>query len=169
MTPQAPSSLSVSAGNSATYTVAIAGTNGFTSNVAVTCTLPAAATTCTASPASVAPGSNTTLTITTTTHQLLPPTWTPRRFAPWQKTAPIMVLTLFLLLLAIFAARTRRQRLVISAPLAGVILFLLLQAVGCSSSNGGNTHGTQAGTYTVTVTGTSGGTTHTTTVALTVN
>ena len=167
MTPQAPTSSTVNSGSSATYTVAIAALNGFTGNVSLSCSLTAAATTCAASPASVAPGNNTTITVTTMSHQLLPPTQSPRRFGPWQRTVPILVLTLLALILLASAARTRRQRLAAAVPLAGLVLFLVFQAVGCGS--GGGTHGTQAGSYTVTITGTSGTTTHTATVTLVVN
>jgi photosystem II stability/assembly factor-like uncharacterized protein len=169
MTPQAPSSVTVNSGSPATYTVAIAGTNGFTGNVAVSCSLSAAATTCAANPASVAAGSNTTITVTTTAHQMLPPSW-PQRLRLWPRSLPVLFLTALLMMLLARMARTRRQRLAIAAPAAGVILFLLFQAVGCSGVHGGsNIHGTQAGTYTVTITGTGNGTTHTATVSLTVN
>jgi hypothetical protein len=66
-------------------------------------------------------------------------------------------------------AQTRRQRIAISIPLAGLVLFLVFQAAGCGSNNGSPPqHGTQPGTYTVTITGTSG-VSRTTTVTLTVN
>jgi hypothetical protein len=73
-------------------------------------------------------------------------------------------------------ARTRRQRVLVGVPLAGVILFLVLQAVGCG---GGPSQppppppptGTLAGTYVITVTGisASSNTTHTATLQLIVN
>jgi hypothetical protein len=172
MTPAAPTAVTVSAGSPATYTLAIGSTGGFSSNVSVTCSLPAAATTCAANPPSVAPGSNTTITVTTMAHQFLIPSRPFRRFGPRQKVVPLLLLAMLAAILLAFAARTRRQRIAISLPLAGLILFLVFQAAGC----GGNTnsgppppHGTQPGTYTVTITGTSGGTTKTTTVTLTVN
>jgi hypothetical protein len=172
MTPQAPSSVTVTSGSSATYTVAIAGTNGFTGNVAVSCSLTGAATTCAANPTSVAAGANTTITVTTTAHQMLPPDSWPQRLRTWPRSLPVLFVVALLMMLLARMARTRRQRLAMSLPLAGIIIFLALQAVGCSGVNGnggGNTHGTQAGTYTVTITGTANGTTHTTTVSLTVN
>jgi hypothetical protein len=172
MTPAAPTTVTVSAGSPATYTLAIGSAGGFSSNVAVTCSLPAVATTCAANPPSVAPGSNTTITVTTMAHQFLIPSRPFRRFGPWQKVVPLLLLAMLAAILLAFAARTRRQRIAISLPLAGLILFLVFQAAGC----GGNTnsgppppHGTQPGTYTVTITGNSGGTTKTTTVTLTVN
>jgi hypothetical protein len=167
ITPQAPTTVTVNSGTSATYTLAIAGTNGFASNVNLSCSLTAAATACAANPATVAPGSSTTITVTTTTHQFAPPVGGPRRFGPWQRVVPLMLLLLALLGLS---AHSRRRRLAILIPLSALVLFVVLQAVGCSKSNTGPPqHGTQAGSYTVTVTGTSGAVTHTTTVTLAVN
>src|SRR4029077_16628715 len=74
MQTQGVTSATVSAGSPATYTLMIADANGFASGVNVTCSTNAAATTCSANPASVARGTNTTtITVTTTAHQLLPP------------------------------------------------------------------------------------------------
>jgi len=170
MTPAAPTSVTVSAGAPATYTVAISASGGFASNVAVTCSLPAEATTCVANPASVAPGNSTVITVTTMAHQFLVPVRPFRRFGPWQRVVPPLVLAALAALLLAFAARTRRQRIAISIPLAGLVLFLMFQAAGCTGSNSGPPppHGTQPGTYTVTVTATSGTLTHTTTLTLVV-
>jgi len=176
MTPQAPTSVTVSSGSSATYTVAVGALNGFSSNVSISCTLPAASSMCAANPPTVAPGASTTINVTTTAHQLVPPTQLPRRFGPWQRLLPVVVLAMLaLLLLAI--ARTRRQRFAAAVPFAGLLILLILQAVGCGGgggtsgggSGGSNVHGTQAGAYTVTITGTSGSTTHTANVTLVVN
>src|SRR5882762_3755718 len=171
MTPVAPTSATVNAGSPATYTVGIGASGGFSSNVSVTCSLPAAATTCTANPPSVAPGNNTTITVTTMAHQLFIPGRPLKRIGPWQRVVPLLVLATVALILLVFAARTRRQRIAISIPVAGLVLFLVFQAAGCGGNNSGPPpqHGTQPGPYTVTITGTSGATTHTTTVMLTVN
>jgi hypothetical protein len=172
MTPAAPTTVTVSAGSPATYTLAISASGGFASNVAVTCSLPAAATTCVANPASVAAGTNTTITVTTMAHQFLIPSRPIRRFGPWQKVVPILVLAALAALLLAFAARTRRQRIAISIPLAGLVLFLMFQAAGCNGGSSGPPppHGTQPGNYTVTINGTAAGApSHTTTVTLTVN
>jgi hypothetical protein len=135
----------------------------------VSCTLSAAAATCAANPVSVAPGSNTTITVTTTAHQLLPLVTSPRRFAPWL-VIPLSLLMVLALTLFLFGARTRRQRLAISVPLVGIVFFLTVQGVGCSGSGSGpSQHGTQVGSYPVTITGTSGSTIHTATVTVVVN
>jgi len=170
ITPAAPTTVTVNAGSPATYTVAIGAAGAFASNVAVTCSLPAAATTCAANPPSVAPGTSTTITVTTMAHQLLIPVRPFRRFGPWQKIVPLLLLATLAAILLAFAARTRRQRIAISIPLAGLVLFLVLHAAGCGGNSGPPPqHGTQPGTYTVTITGSSGSTSHSTMVTLTVN
>jgi len=172
MQTQGSASATVSAGSPATYSLTIADANGFASNINVTCSSNAAATTCSANPASVAPGTNTTtITVTTTAHQLFPPSRPPRRFGPRQRFVPLAVLLTLALLLVVFAARSRRQRLAISIPLAGIILLLVLEAQGCGGSGNGSPalHGTQPGNYTVTITGNSGATSHAITVSLVVN
>jgi hypothetical protein len=105
-------------------------------------------------------------------HQILIPARPLKRIGPWQRVVPLLVLAAVALILLVFAARTRRQRIAISIPLAGLVLFLVFQAAGCGGGNNSGPpplHGTQPGPYTVTITGTSGATTHTTTVMLTVN
>jgi hypothetical protein len=88
---------------------------------------------------------------------------------------PVVLLTLLLSALLLRIARTRRQRFAGAIPLAGLLLFLMLQTIGC----GGSSYtppppptGTPAGTYIVTVTATasttSGTLTHTTTLTLVV-
>jgi subtilase family serine protease len=170
LTPQAPTAVTVSSGSSATYAIAVGSTGGFSSTVSVTCSLAAVATTCSANPSSVVPGNNTTIMVSTTAHQLLPPMDPPGRFGPWHRVLPPFFLIILALLMLAFAARTRRQRFAFSAALAGAVLFLLIQTTGCGGgSSAPPPHGTQAGTYTVTITGVSGSSTHTTTVSLTVN
>jgi subtilase family serine protease len=170
LTPQAPTAVTVSSGSSATYAIAVGSTGGFSSSVSVTCSLAAVATTCSANPSSLVPGNNTTIMVSTTAHQLLPPMDPPGRFGPWHRVLPPFFLIILALLMLAFAARTRRQRFAFSAALAGAVLFLLVQTTGCGGgSSAPPPHGTQAGTYTVTITGVSGSSTHTTTVSLTVN
>jgi hypothetical protein len=85
---------------------------------------------------------------------------------------PVVLLTLLLSALLLRFARTRRQRFAGALPLAGLVLFLLMQTIGCG---GGSSYtppppptGTPAGTYTVTVTATSGTLTHATTLTVVV-
>jgi len=171
LTPQAPTSVTVSAGTAADYTVAVAGVNGFSSNVNLSCSLPAAATTCSVTPASVAPGNNATAKVTTTARAIVPPTGFGRRLDPRLKTLPYLVVAMLMLALLSLLARTRRLRLAFMLPLATLLALMLLQATGCSSGSSSPppVTGTPAGTYTVTVTGTSGSITHSATVTLVVN
>lgn len=172
LTASAPTSVTVNAGGSATYTVAVNGVDGFTSNVSLSCTVAAADAACSAKPLSVAAGGTATITVTTTAHQLLPPIGTDGRFGPWQKLTPILFLLILCLTLRVFAKRTARFRLV-SALAWGVILIVTFQS-GCAANVSSKTtpepnpapYGTQAGTYTITVSGTSGSLSHTATLNL---
>jgi hypothetical protein len=171
--------LTVPAGQTATFTnaISVAAQNGFSAQVNLSCSLPiaATATTCAVTPNTLASGSGTaTVTVTTMARGLVPPFWPRMRFIFRPQFLPVLLLTVLLSALLLWLARTRRQRFAGAIPLAGLVLFLMLQAIGCGG--GSSTPpppppptGTPAGTYTVTVTGTSGATSHTTTVMLTVN
>jgi len=169
----------VSAGQTATFTnaISIAAQNGFSAQVNLSCSLPVAAkaTTCSVNPVSFPSGSGSaTVTVTTTARGLVPPLWLRVRFILRPQFLPVFLLTILLSVLLLHLARTRRQRLVGALPLAGLVLFLMLQAIGCG---GGSSYtpppppptGTPANTYTVTVTATSGTLTHSTTLTLIVN
>lgn len=171
------STQTVSAGQTATFTNAITvnAVNGFTGQVAVSCTSPAQATTCALSQNSLTAAQSATVMVTTTARSLAPPLPLNRRMISWPRLVPVILVMLLCVLLTRLA-RTRRQRIVAALPLAGVILFLVLQAVGCG---GGSSQlpppppqtGTLAGTYTITVTGisTNPAETHTATLQLIVN
>ena len=170
LSPQ-PAATTVNAGNQATYTLAVGGADGFASNVGVTCSLSAAATTCTANPASVAVGASTTITITTMAHQFVAPMPVSHRVGPRLRIVPLAVLLALMLAFLASRIRSQRPRFAMSIPLGTVLLLIFL----IESCGGGSyvsppppPHGTQAGSYTVTITGTSGNLTHTTTVSLTV-
>ena len=169
----------VSAGQTATFTnaISIAAQNGFSAQVNLSYSLPVAAkaTTCSVNPVSFPSGSGSaTVTVTTTARGLVPPLWLRVRFILRPQFLPVFLLTILLSVLLLHLARTRRQRLVGALPLAGLVLFLMLQAIGCG---GGSSYtpppppptGTPANTYTVTVTATSGTLTHSTTLTLIVN
>jgi photosystem II stability/assembly factor-like uncharacterized protein len=167
----------VSAGQTATFTnvISIAAQNGFSSQVNLSCSLPttAKATTCAVNPNVFASGSGTaSVTVTTQARGLVPPVWPRVRFIFRPKSLPVLLLTVLMGVLLLRLARTRHQRLVGALPLAGLVLFLMLQAIGCG---GGSSYtpppptGTPANTYTITVTATSGTLTHNTTLMLIVN
>jgi Bacterial Ig-like domain (group 3) len=165
-----PTSQMVNSGQSATYTLAIGQTGGFSSSVSFTCSLPAIATTCMVNPASQIPGMSVTITATTTVRTLLPP--------PIGRRLPRYFLPVLLLAMALLFARllylagSRRRRLAVAVPFAALLLLAVYQAVGCggSSTPPPVIHGgTPVGTYTITVTGTSGASSHTSTGMLVVN
>src|SRR6267154_2778708 len=169
----------VTAGQTATFAnaISVSAQNGFSSQVNLSCSLPIAAkaTTCAVNPNTLASGSGTaTVTVTTMARGLVPPPLWPRvRFIFWPRFLPMFLLTFLLSMLLLRLARTRRQRIAGALPLAGLVLFLMLQAIGC----GGGYNpppppppptGTPAGTYNVTATATSGSLTHTTTLTVVV-
>ncbi|MGC2670952.1 MAG: IPT/TIG domain-containing protein [Candidatus Acidiferrum sp.] len=171
------SSQTVNAGQTATYmnVISVNAVNGFTGSVTAACLLPAQAVTCSVMPSTLTAGQSANVVVTTTARGLMPPLAINRRILSWPRIVPLLVLMLLCFLLARLA-RTRRQRAIVAVPLAGVILFLVLQATGCG---GGSSQppppppptGTLAGIYTITVTGTaaSSNTTHMATLQLTVN
>jgi photosystem II stability/assembly factor-like uncharacterized protein len=177
LTAQGTTTQTVAAGQTATFTnaVSVSALNGFTSAVNLSCSLPAAATSCSVNPALLASGSGSaTVTVTTMARGLVPPTSPNLPFTLWPILLPAIFFAILLCALFTCSARTRAQRLAAALPLTIIVVFLILQAVGCGGGGGGSPPppppptGTQIGTYTITVTGTST-TTRTTTLQLTVN
>jgi subtilase family serine protease len=160
-----PSSMSVAAGASASFTITNVGTVPYT----ITCSgLPTGA----ACPAVTDPANGTaTLVITTTsrTSGVLP--------ARPEKRIHIDLnpQTQFMLGMLLFTVFVLRGRGVLKMIPVGVFALFILLAAGCGGTGGGSTggttvnpNGTPAGTYTITVTGTSGASTQVTSVTLTV-
>jgi hypothetical protein len=172
LTPQPPD-VTVTSGNSGTFTVAVTGSDGFNGNVTLTCTLGAQVpgTTCVASPSSVPAGASTTVTVTTTKHQLIPSLPDMPRFGP-RAGYPLYVT--FVALLLIYAGLFRKRRLFVSAVFAEFCLLIAFVASGCGGGGGGTgsgssppaTFGPQAGAYNVVITGTSGNITNTASITL---
>jgi hypothetical protein len=179
------SAVSVSQGQSATYTVSVGAVGGFSQAVALTCTDPASESACTISPSSQTPGSNATVTVTTTAPSHLPPRTPPAPRWPWPQALPLLALLLVWLVWAWCRLKVSTRRYLAgpdcSIPLAPSLLprrvpgalrrrsiFLPLAAslaltmalAGCgggsSSSGPPPNQGTPAGTYNLTVTGTVG-------------
>lgn len=167
-----PATQTVTAGQSANYTLGTATVGGaFTGNVTFTNSALPVGVTATFNPASVAPGSSTVLTLTTTSRSSLPLIRTP--FNPGSPVRPLWLICglltalLVTLTLAKFARPSVRRRLI---PI-GAFAILLISA-GYLSGCAGNgfpkigAAGTPTGTFPVTVTATSGSVVHTTTVTL---
>ena len=166
----APLAKTVSAGGSATYAVAIAAVQGFSSAVTLGCSAPAAqGITCSMNPGSVMPGNSANLVVTTTapTAALM---FAPRggrraAFATW-----LLFPALAFVGIVPIGLRSKRRRLaglLLSMALSGVIA-LQSACGGGNSSGGGQSGGTPAGTYTVNITATSGSLSHPTSVTITV-
>jgi hypothetical protein len=173
LTPQ-PLVATVTSGNSASYTVAVAGSDGFNGNLTFTCALVAVGTTCVVNPTTVAAGASATVTVSTTKHQLIPGLPDTRRFTPGVRFSHYTTILAFVALLLIYAGLVRKRRLFVGAAFAELFFLVALATSGCGGSGGGagggggstGTFGTQAGTYNVVITGTSGSITNTTSVTL---
>lgn len=179
LTPEPPTSNTVTAGQQTMYTIAVTDINGFTGTVGVTCAVASLVQTslpptCSLNPTSITPGGQqtTTLSVFTTSRSFAPPLPFTR---VWARFIPVVTLVALFLLVAAFArfALPRRQYLFAGSTFAAAVLFLVLAAAGCGGGGAGTTKagspGTPPGTYTVTVTGTSGPLMHSTSVTLVVN
>lgn len=167
-----PSSQTMSAGASASYTVNITRSGGFAGAVTFSAAgLPAAASaTFSPNPAS---GNSSTVTVTTTARGLLAP-WPKLRLPP--ATFSVRGWPLWpigLLVLVLLAHRTKTGRLAAGWVFVATLL-IVLPVVACGGAGGSSPlpapqGGTPPGTSTLTITGTSGSLTHSTTVTLVVN
>ena len=151
-------SQTVSAGQSATFSLSMAPTGGFTGTVNFTCAITPAVTpapTCSVPSSSQITGSGTqtvAVTVGTTapvTTGALPPVSFP--------TGPMpLIWTLTLLASGWLLTRSRKRLPVLTAPVMVLALAFSLGCGGSGSSSSHTTPGTPAGTYTATITGTSG-------------
>jgi hypothetical protein len=163
-----PSSASVAAGSSVSFTVTVAALNGFTTPVALACTGAPANSTCTLSPTSVTPtasGATSTgsvVTVARTMGTMAAPRTDSFRTAP---PLPIPLWLVAFILVALAAWVARRQ----PAGRKLAWTFAMLLALSQMSCSGLPQTGTPAGIYTLTITGTAGTSTHQSTVSLTVS
>jgi uncharacterized protein (TIGR03118 family) len=175
-----PSTLTISAGQPASFTVKVGGLNGFNSAVTLTCSGQPVNSTCNFSPASVTPASGGTVTSMMVVGTSSSPYMHAGLIGGNQtggRYAMILPIAALVLLAAFLAGSIGRRRAAGSKWIPGLagslaLLFAtacLLAASGCGGNgmtNPGN--GTQRGMATVMVTGTSGNLTHSTSVTLTV-
>ena len=168
-----PSTKTVTAGETANFSVTLSPSGGFNSNVTWTCSGAPAATTCTVSPSSVtldgSTNSNSTVTITTTARATTA-FLVPQLPAPLSRTADIWFLCVAALCLLWSARRIRSSSWRLAS--LSVLLFASLPISCGGGSNGGPPPpptGTPPGSYVIKLTATSQSLTHTVQVSLTVN
>jgi hypothetical protein len=155
-----PSSVTVSRGQSATYTLSVNPQYGaFTNAVSLACSNLPSRSTCSFSPQTVTPGasgatSNLTISTTAPSASFKGPFDPPPLYGLW---IGLMALSLTALAGIRRFARTRALALYVSAGLLGLFLALLAACGGGGGGGGGPTNpGTPTGTYTITVAGTAG-------------
>ena len=174
-----PTSVAVTAGQTATYNLQVKPVSGFNATVVLSCTGVPSLATCTVAPTSVTPNGSSpsafTVTVTTiapsmVTPRTMPPSWPPAnrlRFG-----VPLLMALILFALQARFSTAAARRKLGFAHVLVLVSLLSIAACVsGCSGGGGGGVHnpGTPAGTYTITITGTSSGVSRTQNLTLTVN
>jgi hypothetical protein len=168
---------SVSVGQTATFTndIVVSATNGFNSQVNLSCSLPATLTTCSVNPTSLSSASGmATVTVTTTARGLAPQLFLIGRFVRGPQLFLALLITWLLAfnLMGLVCVWHEHETRLFSC--VGLALILAVVAIGCGGGSSGAPEppshpGTPPGTYTVTVTGTSGPLTHTAMLTLTVN
>jgi uncharacterized protein (TIGR03118 family) len=175
-----PAALTISAGQTGSFTLTVGGLNGFNSAVTLTCSGQPVNSTCNFSPASVTPSSGgmvtSMMTISTSSNPYMHAGLTSgnQTGGLYAVLLPIPALTL---LGTFLTGNIRNRRLAGNRRIVGLVGSLalllvmasLLVASGCGgygANNPGN--GTQRGTTTVMITGTAGSLAHSTSVSLTV-
>jgi len=175
-----PSTSSINAGQSATFTVTATPSGGFNHTVVFTCSDVPTGASCTVAPSSVTldgtNASSANVVVITSHGAALPPGPQFRiepRIHPWSAAGILAAWILFcVIIIRLRGAKRRWPRLLLPA-------FAMLLAVLCSSCGSGVVTPinpgkgppgpTPAGTYSIVVTGTSGNVSHATTAQLTVN
>lgn len=169
----ASTSVTVDAGQTATYNLEVAPVSGFSGSVALGCSGAPSLASCSISPTSVSVSGAAaafTVTVTTTAPSLVAPQTGAPPTGFGLKLPLLVAVGAFLLLLAGLAAAKRqgKPRLVALVGLACVLLIAGWSAACGGGSSTPANPGTPAGTYSVTVTGTSASVSHSTTLNLSV-
>ena len=167
-----PTSATVNAGQSVTFTVAIRPDGGFNQPISLTCSGAPKDSTCVLTPSTVTPNGSSvptvSVSIATTARTFLSP---PTNSLPLDIIRRIVVAVLSCaMLLGLAAKRSRVRRIALGF---GAMLLITL-ASGCAGmttkvSPPGSSSGTSPGNYSLAVTGTSGSISHSAPIALRVN
>jgi hypothetical protein len=161
MTPGAAASATVAAGQTASYSIAVAPAGGFAAIVALSSGGPTGSA-CAVSPSTIAlsgaAGQTAIVTVATAAHGWLLPFrggWP--RDARYRQTPMILALAAVFMLMVVASQFLRREQNLAWIRVVGfaalVTLGLTLTSCGGGSGSGGGSTNPQAGTYTVTVTG----------------
>jgi len=162
MMPGAAASATVTSGQTASYSIAVAPTGGFAASVALSCSGGPAGSACAVSPSTVAlsgAAAQTAMVTVKTAAQgwILPFRGGWPRDARYRPTPMILTLAAMFLLLVVASQFLRREQnlawIRVARFAALVTLGLMLTSCGGGSGSGGGGTNPQAGTYTVTVTG----------------
>jgi hypothetical protein len=168
-TTNTPTSITVTAGQQATYSIALAPSAGFNQTITVGCTGAPALSTCSVSPSQVTlngiASTNVTVTIATTAKTLsacagIPPPSVQMRPTTYRGTS-FFVLTLAVMIPTLALGFVIRQKGTLWRPaFSSVILIsasvVLVSCGGGSSTTSGGNPGTPPGKYTISVSGSAG-------------
>ncbi|HEV2495377.1 MAG TPA: FG-GAP-like repeat-containing protein [Terriglobia bacterium] len=156
-------SATVTAGQSASYSLNVVPAGGFNSTVTLACSGAPPAATCSILPASVTPSASAAAPVTVSVGTAMRSMLTPRPRGELRGPGDLrgLPLTAWWITLAIvamlvsFRLRDRRRVWAVAARLAIVLATMVVLWTACGGGGSMNSSGTPAGTYTLTITGTS--------------
>ena len=161
MTPGAAASATVTAGQTASYSIAVAPAGGFAQSVALSCSGGPAGSTCAVSPSMIAlsggAAQTAMVTVTTVARGSVLPIESDWPRSNYFRTPMIVTLAGMLLMMVVASLVWRREQSLVGARVVGFVALLALgmtlTSCGAGSGGGGGGSSPLAGTYTVTVTG----------------
>jgi hypothetical protein len=157
LAPLSPASTTVSAGQTANYTVAVSPAGGFNQTVALTCSGGPALSTCAVTPSSVPLNGTvaTNVAVSVTTVAASPPFIVPFPKGDYRLLYLLTGLLALSLLIGLLSSRRGRPRLAYGlALLVCLSAAVMMSACGGGSSGAGGNQGTPPGTYPLVVSGT---------------